>query len=175
VERDRKLTAVLKGEARADAAESLELAQMCQQYRKRHAAATRLYAEALAAQPRLTDDPGAGHRYHAACAAALAGCGRGEDAGQLDHTERARLRQQALDWLRADLTAWTRVLDKATPQARAAAQQHLRRWQQDPDLAGLRDAAALAKLPTPEREACQKLWTDVDTVLKRAQPKPAEP
>jgi hypothetical protein len=32
--------------------------------------------------------------------------GQGEDADQLDANARARLRQQALDWLRADLAAW---------------------------------------------------------------------
>ena len=45
-------------------------------------------------------------RYNAACTAALAGCGQGVDADKLDAKERARLRQQALDWLRADLKAY---------------------------------------------------------------------
>jgi hypothetical protein len=38
-----------------------------------------------------------------------------------------------------------------------------------PDLAGLPEAAALAKLPAEEREACRKLWADVDALLQRAQ------
>ena len=42
-------------------------------------------------------------RYNAACAAALAGSGRGHDTGKLKDDELARLRKQALDWLRADL------------------------------------------------------------------------
>jgi hypothetical protein len=45
----------------------------------------------------------------------------------------------------------------------------LRHWQQDPDLAGLRDEAALAKLPAEERAACEKLWADVVSLLKQAE------
>jgi hypothetical protein len=39
-------------------------------------AAARWYSEAFAAQPKLADDLNAGHRYEAACAAALAGVSR---------------------------------------------------------------------------------------------------
>ena len=48
------------------------------------------------------------HRYCAACYAALAGTGQGEDAVKLDAKEQTRLRKQALDWLRADY--WQRYL-----------------------------------------------------------------
>jgi hypothetical protein len=41
--------------------------------------------------------------------------------------------------------------------------------QTDPDLAGLRDPAPLAKLPDPEQEVCRKLWADVAALLKKAQ------
>ncbi len=37
-----------------------------------------------------------------------------------------------------------------------------------PELAGLRDGAAVARLPAEEREACRKLWDEVARVLKRA-------
>ena len=40
-------------------------------------------------------------------------------------------------------------------------------WQTDADLAGLRDADAVAKLPAAERDACRKLWADVEALLKR--------
>jgi hypothetical protein len=39
--------------------------------------------------------------------------------------------------------------------------QRLEHWQKDADLAGLRDAEALAKLPEVEREAWRSFWTDV--------------
>ncbi len=53
-----------------------------------------------------------GSRYNAACAAALAGGGQGQDAGRLSDQERAGLRKQALDCLRADLRAWQRLLEQ---------------------------------------------------------------
>ena len=70
-----RLPAILKGDDRPrDNAERLALAQMCYDT-KRHAAAARLWAEALAADPKLGDDRQAQHRYNAACAAALAAAG----------------------------------------------------------------------------------------------------
>src|SRR6185369_16899910 len=107
---------------------------------------------AFAAEPKLANNLQAGHRYKAACAASLAAAGKGEDAGTLDAKERARLRKQALDWLTADLTAWTRLFDKNQPQARPVIQQTLLHWQKDTDLAGVRDKAALEKLPPDERK-----------------------
>jgi hypothetical protein len=39
----------------------------------------------------------------------------------------------------------------------------------DPSLAGLPDPDRLAKLPEAEREACRKLWADVDALLKKVE------
>jgi Flp pilus assembly protein TadD len=167
LELDRRLPSVLKGEAKpAGAAELIEFADLCQAKRL-YAAAARFFAEAFADQAKRAEDPRAGHRYNAACAAALAAAGQGEGA-KLDAKERGRLCRQALDWLRDDLALWAKQLDGNTPQARAQVRQELRHWQQDPDLAGLRDAAALGKLPAGEPEAWCKLWADVDGLLKRA-------
>ena len=47
----------------------------------------------------------------------------------------------------------------------------LRHWQEDSDLAGVRDKDALAKLPSDEQDAWRKLWADVDALLKKAQAK----
>ena len=44
----------------------------------------------------------------------------------------------------------------------------MKHWQQDSDLAGLRDEAPLAKLPEAERKACQALWGEVRALLDRA-------
>jgi tetratricopeptide (TPR) repeat protein len=140
----------------------------------RHAAAARSYAEAFAAVPKLADDPGTGNRYKAARAAALAGCGRGNDAADLDDAERARLRQQALDWLRADLAAWGQLLKKQPEQARAGVQQGLRSWQQEADFAALR-GDALAKLPEAERQAWEKFWADVEQTLMRVENQESKP
>lgn len=128
--------------------------------------------KALELDPKLADDLGAGHRYDAAGLAALSAAGRGEDAGELGDPERARLRKLALDWLRADLALRTKQLESGTPADRAAARQALRHWQQDADLAGVRDAAALTKLPADEREAFAQLWADVAALLNKAEEKP---
>jgi serine/threonine-protein kinase len=152
----------------ASNAECLDLAEWCR-IRELHGAATRLYAKAFAAQPRLAAVLGAGHRYNAACSAALAAAGKGEEAATLDAAERAHLRKQGLDWLRADLAERTRQLDSRTPSVRASASTALLRWQQDPDLAGIRDPEALAQLPDGERNACEALWAAVQALVDRAQ------
>jgi serine/threonine-protein kinase len=169
---DRKLAAILKGKGQpADVAERLALARFCQEYKKLPRAAACFYADAFAADPKLAADPCSGTRYSATCAAALAADGQGEDAKKPPDEERARWRQQALDWLRADLSAWTKTLEAAKPEARAAVRQTLQHWQKAPDLASLRDKAALDKLPAAERDAWQRLWADVDALRQRAQQK----
>jgi tetratricopeptide (TPR) repeat protein len=158
VELDGQLPGFLEGKTTpASAEERIELAKLCS-FKRLHRAAARFYEEACAAQPKLL----AAQRYNAACAAALAGCGRGEDAAKLD--DRKRLRSLALGWLRDELTAWAKQLENKAP----ALQKVLRRWQHDPDLAGVRDEQELAKLPTAERQAWQQLWADVDALLARA-------
>jgi hypothetical protein len=164
---EQNLPAVLSGQLPARVAERLDYAQLCAVTR-RHQASARLYAEAFNADARLADPLQAGHRYDAACAAAQAGCGKGADAGPLDDQERARLRRQALDWLRADLTAWARQAASDKEADRARVRQTLGRWQHDPDLAGVRTKEALAKLPEAERADWQELWTDVRALLQNA-------
>jgi hypothetical protein len=60
---------------------------------------------------------------------------------------------------------------EGTPQERQFAAHMIQDWPEAPALAGLRDKAALDKLPAAEREAWQRLWADVDALLKRAQEK----
>src|SRR5262249_50569117 len=67
----------------ASARESLDVALMCH-HQRRNAAAARFCAGAFAADPKLADDLRAAHRYSAACYAALAAAGQGEDAAKLD-------------------------------------------------------------------------------------------
>ncbi len=163
-----RLPALLKGDERPkDNAERLALAQMCSDT-KRHAAAARFWAEALDADPKLGDDRQAGHRYNAACAASLAAAGQGKDDPSPDEAARAKLRGQAMGWLKAELAAWTKILESGPPQARPFIAQTLNHWKQDTDLAGIRDAEALAKLPEAERKDWQALWAEVDALLKTA-------
>ncbi|MFO0957312.1 MAG: hypothetical protein U0800_07560 [Isosphaeraceae bacterium] len=74
-----RLPTVLAGTAEpADNAERLDFARMVHDTR-RYADAARLWGEALEADPKLADDRQAGLRYNAACDAALAAAGQGED------------------------------------------------------------------------------------------------
>jgi tetratricopeptide (TPR) repeat protein len=167
VELDRDLPAFLAGEREPSTPdEQLELAYLCGHLGKRlYMASAGFFADAFTGRPALADDLQALHRYNAACAAALAGCGRGEDKPRPDAQQRARLRRQALDWLRADLSAWTTLIQKSAPQARLEMRITLRHWRGNADLAGVRDPAALARLPEEERRAWQKLWADVEALL----------
>jgi hypothetical protein len=169
LELDRQLSAFLKGEAQpAGARACLDLAEFCRQHKRLYAASTRLYAAAFTADPRLADDLPRVRRYSAACTAALAAAGQGEDAAKLDAKERSRLRGQALAWLRADLGICSQGVEKGPPKARPVVAKLLRYWQAGTSLATVRDPAALAKLPEEERAAWTRLWADVQALLERA-------
>ena len=97
----------------------------------------------------------------------MAGCGQGEDADRLHDEERALRRRQALDWLRQDLNWWGKRLDAGDARAKAQVRQRLQIWQGDPDMAGVRGKDALASLPAEERGRWERLWSDVDAMLRR--------
>jgi hypothetical protein len=163
-----RLPAIVQGTDRPAAADCLDLAELC--FVKDHyATAARLYAEALAATPQLTEDLRAGHRFNAARAAALAGSGHGDDVAGLGKLELAGLRKQARDWLGLDLAAWAKKVDTGTEADRIQARKTLAPWRDDPDLAGLHDADTLKRLPPSERQEYQALWQDVAALLHRAQ------
>jgi serine/threonine-protein kinase len=171
IQLDAKLPLILQGGAQPrDDAECVALAQCCG-YKRRYLAAVGFWQQAFTRQPVWAEDLKAGHRYNAACAAALAAAGQGQDATRLDVQEVSRLRQSAWEWLRADLALWTKERDKNAAEARAAMRQALERWQHEPDLDGVRDEAALAKLPEAERRAWRQLWADVAELLQQAERK----
>ncbi len=165
---DARLAAVLTGTKKPkDDAERIQLANRA--YEKAlHATSARLYAEALANDPKLADDRQAGHRYNAACAAALAGCGQGKDDPPPNDAAKTKLRQQAFDWLQSELAAWAKVLATGPAGLKANIAPTLKHWKADADLAGIRDEKELAKLPEPERAALKQLWTDVNRLLTKA-------
>ncbi len=151
--------------------ERLVLVEWCQ-YKKLHHTAAGLYATAFIADPKLADDLKAAHRYNAACAAALAAAGQGEEAARLDDNERARLRKQALDWLGADLVLRRNQLESGQPADRATVKSKLRYWQRDAQLAGIREKAVLDKLPADEQKPFTRFWSDVAALLKKAEEQP---
>jgi hypothetical protein len=143
-------------------------------HQKRYAAAARYYTEAFAAEPQFLAGPQSRHRYRAACAAALAGCGKGSDAAGLDAASRAGLRRQALDWLRAELEARRRLLEQE-PAKDLVLMRDMNNWQEDLCFLGVREPDALARLAESERQAWQHLWADVaDTQARAAGGTPSE-
>jgi hypothetical protein len=146
--------------------------------------------EAFAAELKLPGHPSEAKlynaafvRYRAARVAALAGCGQGQaalvvehahhpgvlkDAGRLGDQERAGLRKQAREWLRADLERWRRLLEKGPDTTRPRIADEMQDWLEDPDFAGLRGAESLARLPVSERRDWQKLWADVTDLFTKA-------
>ena len=166
---DSRLAAIINGEQEpTNEAEGLRLAQRA--YDKAlHKAAAKLWGDAIEANPKLVDDRQLQHRYNAACAAALAGCDKSKDDPPPSNDEKTKLRHQALDWLAAELKAWDRVSTIAEPGAKEHVSTTLAHWKEDTDLAGIRDARELAKLPEGEQQAWQSLWADVNALLKRTQ------
>ena len=152
----------------ANNAERLRLAQMAYD-NKKFAAAAQLWSEGLAFDPKLTEDCQTRHRYNAARAACLAATGQGRDEPSLDDAAKAKLRRQALDWMNAELADWGKVLESGSSRDRATILQFLSQWQQDANLASVRDAEALAKLPAGEQKAFTQLWTDVAELLQKAE------
>ena len=105
-------------------------------------------------------------RYEAAIAALKASAGHGSQEPRLGEQERISLRRRALDWLRANLELRTRLLkDGAAVDLPSLSGWSLSAWETDPVLAGVRDQAALMKLPDAERVQWQRLWGDVAALL----------
>jgi hypothetical protein len=155
------LSAFLKGEYQPqNDKERIQFFDACF-FRKLYVTAASLYA---AADPKLTDYL----RYNAARCAAQASIGQGKDAAKLDNKERARWRQQALAWLRAELDRWNKRLEGGQPTNRQRVRSFLEQWQRDTDLVGVREADALKKLSAEEQEAWRKLWADVAELLKKS-------
>src|SRR5207302_10975620 len=128
--------------------ERIALLGICQA-RALTGAASRLFADAFAADPHLADEFTAeclrrtrapeppphpieafntSCRYLAARCAVSAGCGLGRDGEKLSPAERTRWREQAREWLRADLAMWAAKLDGDSPWERSLAKRMLASW-----------------------------------------------
>ena len=143
---------MLYGNARPrDALERIELA-LALYDKASHGESARMYAEAFAEDAALAEDLAKGHRYNAACSAAL--------ASALGEADAAEWRGRALEWLRADVAA----REKAATGLAVT----LEHWKRDPDFASVRER--LGDLPEPERAAWRGLWADVDLALAAALP-----
>jgi hypothetical protein len=151
---------VLGGEARArDNADRVELVRHCDLYGW-DAGGAKLYAEALEADPNMPPVRGESPAWIAARYAARAGTGMSSGGSPLDVDARARLRRQALAWMRAELNTWPRRPSPDKPEMLRRAADFLDRYMTDPALFGVRDREALERLPAEERQAWEQLWKD---------------
>jgi eukaryotic-like serine/threonine-protein kinase len=157
---------VLKGTDRPrDTAERLAFAQMAYDC-KLLVTATRFWAEAFAADPKLGADRDAQRLYHASHAAILAAFGKSKDEPPPDDPAKMRLRAQALVWLKADLASWAKVLESGSARDRVGLSNAMQRWKSETDLAGVRAPDALRQLPGREQSRWRTLWAGVETLLK---------
>jgi hypothetical protein len=174
---EERLQKILAGTGKpTDGPDAMRLAELCT-LRKQYAGAVKLYGEALRLKPEWLSRNVDGYRYKAALFAAKAGCGQGVDVARMSDAERARLRQQALTWLRQELDLWSRISNRK--EVRPAVRSALDKWKSHPDLRGVRDEVELKKLPAEERSAWQNLWADVAALRQRTDdplpPKTAPP
>jgi hypothetical protein len=111
----------------------------------------------------LADDLGEERRYSAASIAARAAAGQDEEMTALGFEEWGYLTEQALSWLRADLSQWA---SKAKdPKQWWVVREKLTYWKNDPGLSFVRDPAWLRAMPPADRKAWEALWRDVDALL----------
>jgi hypothetical protein len=169
---DRELPAVLAGEAEpADAARLLQLARFATHRKREFVKVAALFDRCFTRHPDwATGRPGHWPRYYAAVTAAMAARGEGLGVDRLDEGERRRLREQARLWLRAELVTWEAVRQRGDPAGLQMLREQVRFWQRDGWASSVRDRAALDRLAPDERLAWQRLWSDVDDLLRRAGP-----
>ncbi len=109
-------------------------------------------------------------RSYAARAAALAGCGLKRSNPPLDSAAQTKLRTRALDWLRTELGRLAKVHESNPTENQANFICALEYWKSTPDLAGVRDADALGKLPAEEQKPWRTLWLKVEALLQADDP-----
>ncbi len=163
----KRLPSVVTGQDQpANNDERLVLAQMCyenQYYLK----AVGLWSEGMRLEPERADDRQVQHRYNAACAAALAGCREGKDEPPPDADGQTALRNQAHDWLVADLQCWLKFAESNQDRGRDIVVRTLDHWRRDIDLAGVRDEDRLKMLGTEESKRWSALWAEVSAAHDR--------
>jgi tetratricopeptide (TPR) repeat protein len=160
-----RLDEIATGRAKlATPAEAIEFAEVVSQPpRRRYVLAVPFYIRAFAADPALADDLQEERRYHAACIAARAAAGQDEEMTALGVEEWGYLTEQALRWLRADLSK--RASQAKDPKRWWAVREKLTSWKNDPGLSAVRDPACLASMPPADHKAWESFWRDVDALL----------
>ena len=146
--------------------EKLCLLGVCQ-FEGRYEKAAEIFAEVLATDAHLADDLNSKARFRAACIAAALGAGRGHDAAGLDEAGRLRWRNQARDWLRADLALVTKLSISDPVMWRGYLKTVLKNWSSDPDLRGLQDPDACKGLLASEQKDFRTLCEELEILINR--------
>lgn len=163
--KEERFAAVVSESAKPnDAKETLEFAARCY-HSKQYAIAVRLFAAAIGADPAIATNMDCAHRYNAACSAVLAAGAKTAEPTASDAASKSQRREQALEWLSADLAHREKEACSATSEGKAKAQSALEHWKADPDLAGVRGHAALEALAAEERGESLRLWEKVASVI----------
>jgi len=146
--------------------ERMVLIEYCRlPWKQLHFASAQQYRKAFRSEPKLVANPAAApHRYDAACAAVRAAAGEGNDSDQLTGEEKSQWRQQALEWLQADLEIRIASAASEDPEVSGPAVSALKDWLSDPDLASVREQASLEQLPEQEHRNWESLWQQVNSV-----------
>jgi len=158
---DEHIEAVWRGES---SAESMELIQFAHRSYATgaYAKAVRFWQDAFQRAPELVEDRNSQHAYNAACNAVLATHEMTASNVDTNIASIAKLREQAMQWLSAELDAWTSLLITGAPAESPRVAQTMKHWQTDFDLYLIRDATSLEQLPEGERKAWQELWNRVE-------------
>jgi tetratricopeptide (TPR) repeat protein len=106
-------------------------------------------------------------KYLPACAACMAAAGEGLPKQELEETERVRLRQLALTWLREVLANWTRQASGNSAAAKKEVGKLLEICQMDVRLASVREKDRIEKLSNQEQADWRAFWGELDKVLKK--------
>ena len=149
-----------------DVDESLSLLGAYQS-ENRTVGAGRLYAVILAEPPQRLSGFRFDLRSHAARSAALAGNGRGADAGELTPGERAEWRARARRWMRDDLALCSKALETESGPAIGIIKTRLQNWRTDSEFDGIRNAENLKSLTSEEQRDCRELWQEVEAMLRK--------
>jgi serine/threonine-protein kinase len=135
----------------------------------KHVDALRATLAVLRQHPDLAEAPGYFFRYNAACYAV--NCADGLGSNPPPQAERPAYRQQALALLTTELAA-RRKLAAANP---THVRWFMQNWLADKDLASVRESTALSLLPEDERDAWDKLWTEVRILRDQTAPPTSPP
>jgi tetratricopeptide (TPR) repeat protein len=145
----------------------LPLAQLCY-VRGHYATAVEFYAKAFVASKELADDCRTGHRFNAACAAALAAAGKGNDAAGRADSQKRSWRRQTHEWLERDLEHWTELISAGGAGGSVEAGWFLTSCREAAELASLRGQRAIDLLPPDERDEWRTLWRHVDELIEQS-------